>query len=77
MFEAAGIPCGPIHTLDKVFSMPQVEARGMSIQMEHPEIQDLRLVGSPLKFSETPVEYRRPPPRLGEHTEEILHELLG
>jgi formyl-CoA transferase len=77
MLEAAGIPCGPIHKLDKVFSMPQVEARGMSIQMEHPEIEDLRLVGSPLKFSETPVEYRRPPPRLGEHTEEILHELPG
>jgi crotonobetainyl-CoA:carnitine CoA-transferase CaiB-like acyl-CoA transferase len=76
MLETAGIPCGPINTLDKVFSMPQVEAREMLIQLEHEEIGDLRLVGSPLKFSETPVDYRLPPPRLGQHTEEILKELI-
>jgi formyl-CoA transferase len=77
--EGAGIPCGPINTLDKVFAEPQVEAREMLIHMEHLEIgrSALRLVGSPLKFSDTPVEYRLPPPRLGEHTEEILMELLG
>ena len=74
---SAGIPCGPINTLDKVFSMPQVEAREMLIHMQHPEIGDLKLVGSPLKFSKTPVEYKLPPPRLGEHTEEILKELFG
>jgi crotonobetainyl-CoA:carnitine CoA-transferase CaiB-like acyl-CoA transferase len=56
--------------------MPQVEAREMLIHMDHVEIGDLRLVGSPLKFSETPVDYRRPPPKLGEHTEEILKELF-
>ena len=77
MLETAGIPCGPINTLDKVFAEPQVEAREMLIDMEHSEIGDLRLVGSPLKFSETPVEYKLPPPRLGEHTEEVLKELLG
>jgi formyl-CoA transferase len=75
--EAAGIPCGPINTLDQVFAQPQVEARQMLIHMQHPEIGDLKLVGSPLKFSETPVDYRLPPPRLGEHTEEILKELFG
>lgn len=75
--ENAGIPCGPINSLDKVFSMPQVEARQMLIHMEHPEIEDLRLVGSPLKFSDTPVDFRLPPPRLGEHTEEVLKELFG
>jgi len=75
MLEAAGIPCGPINTLDEVFSMPQVEAREMLIHMEHPEIGDLKLVGSPLKFSDTPVKYRLPPPGLGENTEEILKEL--
>lgn len=75
--EAAGIPCGPINTLDKVFSMSQVEAREMLIHMEHKEIGDLRLVGSPLKFSETRVDYRLAPPRLGEHTEEVLKELFG
>ncbi len=77
LLEAAGIPCGPINTLDQVFSMPQVEAREMLIHMEHPEIGDFRLVGSPLKFSDTPVDYKLPPPRLGEHTEEVLKELLG
>jgi formyl-CoA transferase len=75
--ERAGIPCGPINTLDKVFAEPQVEAREMLIHMEHPEIGDLSLVGSPLKFSETPVEYRIPPPRSGEYTEEILTDRLG
>jgi formyl-CoA transferase len=73
----AGIPCGPINTLDQVFSMPQVQAHEMLIHMEHPEIGDLKLVGSPLKFSDTPVDYRLPPPRLGEHTEDILKELFG
>jgi crotonobetainyl-CoA:carnitine CoA-transferase CaiB-like acyl-CoA transferase len=73
--EAAGIPCGPINTLDKVFAMPQTEARNMLIHMEHSEIEDLKLVGSPLKFSDTRVDYKLPPPRLGEHTEQILKEL--
>jgi crotonobetainyl-CoA:carnitine CoA-transferase CaiB-like acyl-CoA transferase len=77
MLEDAGIPCGPINALDKVFSMPQLKAREMLVPMEHSEIRDLRLVGSPLKFSETPVDYKFPPPRLGEHTEEVLKELFG
>ena len=75
--ESAEIPCGPINTLDQVFSEPQVSAREMLVKMEHPTIGELPLVGSPLKFSETPVEYRLPPPRLGEHTDEILKEVLG
>jgi crotonobetainyl-CoA:carnitine CoA-transferase CaiB-like acyl-CoA transferase len=74
-FESSGIPCGPINTLDKVFAEPQVEARQMRIEMEHPTIGKFPLVGSPLKFSETPVEYRLPPPGLGEHTEQILSEM--
>jgi formyl-CoA transferase len=76
MLEHAGIPCGAINTVDKVFSMPQVEAREMLIHMPHEGIGDLRLVGSPLKFSDTPVDYRLPPPRLGEHTDEILRQLI-
>ncbi|MGZ9164008.1 MAG: CaiB/BaiF CoA transferase family protein [Anaerolineales bacterium] len=70
-------PCGPINTLDQVFSMPQVEAREMLVHMQHPTIGDLPLIGSPLKFSETPVDYKLPPPRLGEHTIEVLKSLLG
>ena len=72
----AGIPYGPINTLDKVFAMPNVEARDMLIHMEHAEIGDLKLVGTPFKYSETPVDYILPP-RLGEHIEEVLNELFG
>jgi crotonobetainyl-CoA:carnitine CoA-transferase CaiB-like acyl-CoA transferase len=74
--ESVGIPCGPINTLDKVFAERQVEEREMLIHMEHSRIRDLRLVGSPLKFSDTPVEYKLPPPGLGEHTEQILNEIV-
>jgi crotonobetainyl-CoA:carnitine CoA-transferase CaiB-like acyl-CoA transferase len=73
-FESSGIPSGPINTLDQVFTEPQTAARQMRIEMEHPTIGKLPLVGSPLKFSETPVGYRFPPPKLGEHTERILRE---
>jgi crotonobetainyl-CoA:carnitine CoA-transferase CaiB-like acyl-CoA transferase len=75
--ESAGIPCGAINTLKEVFAEPQVTAREMLVKMEHATIGELPLVGSPLKFSQTPVTYRLPPPRLGEHTDEILREVLG
>jgi len=70
-------PCGPINNLEQTFSMSQVESREMLIHMEHPTIGELPLVGSPLKFSDMQVEYKLPPPRLGEHTEEVQKELLG
>ncbi len=73
--DEAEIPCGPINNFEQVFSMPQVEERGMLVKMNHPTIGELPLVGSPLKMSATPVEYRLPPPLMGEHTEEILREL--
>lgn len=73
--EAAEIPCGPIHTLDQTFAEPQVAARGMLIELPHPTAGNVPLVGSPLKFSATPVDYRLPPPLLGQHTDEILLEL--
>jgi formyl-CoA transferase len=73
--ELAGVPCGPIHSLDKTLAEPQVQAREMLIEMEHPTVGKLPLVGSPLKLSETPAEYKLPPPTLGEHTNEILKEL--
>ena len=73
--ESAGIPCGPINTLDQVFREPQVQEREMLIHLEHSKIEDLPLVGSPLQFSDTPIEYRLPPPAMGEHPEQILNEL--
>jgi formyl-CoA transferase len=77
VLESAEIPCGPINTVDKVFSLEQVSAREMLVHMEHPTIGDLPLVGSPLKMSDTPVEYRLPPPLKGEYTKKVLAELLG
>ncbi|MBI5353269.1 MAG: CoA transferase [Chloroflexi bacterium] len=73
--EKAEIPCGPINNFDQVFSMPTVKEREMLIKMDHPMIGELPLVGSPLKLSDTPVEYRLPPPLMGEHTHEVLKSL--
>ena len=76
--EAAGVPCGPVNTIDQVFADPQVEARGMQIRMPHPLAgEDVRLVGSPMHFSRTPVSYRHAPPTLGQHTDEVLARMLG
>ena len=75
--EAAGVPCAPVNTIDRVFADPQVEARGMQIRMPHPLAdEDVRLVGSPIRLSRTPVGYRRAPPALGQHTDEVLAEVL-
>ena len=76
--EAAGVPCAPVNTMDQVFADPQVQARGMQIRMPHPLASgDVPLVGSPVKLSRTPVNYRRAPPTLGEHTDEVLSQILG
>ena len=72
--EAAKVPCGAINNLEEVFADPQVVVRGMTVPMPHPRSDALRVVASPMKLSGTPVQYRRPPPMLGEHTEEILAE---
>jgi formyl-CoA transferase len=70
-------PCGPINNFEQVFSMPHVKEREMLVEMEHPTIGALPLVGSPLKMGGTPVSYRLPPPLIGEHTKEILTKVLG
>lgn len=75
--ESITIPCGPINTLDQVFRDPQVRARNMLIELDHPLAGTLTLVGSPLKLSATPPEYRAAPPLLGEHSRQVLGELLG
>lgn len=73
--EAAKVPCGAINDLGEVFADPHVQSRGMTVPMPHPLTDALRLVASPMKFSDTPVQYRRAPPLLGEHTDEVLREL--
>jgi crotonobetainyl-CoA:carnitine CoA-transferase CaiB-like acyl-CoA transferase len=72
------IMCAPIHTLVQVFEDPQIQHREMKISMPHPAAGrgSVDLLGNPLKLSETPVSYRRTPPMLGEHTDELLEELL-
>ncbi|MGQ0749974.1 MAG: CaiB/BaiF CoA transferase family protein, partial [Betaproteobacteria bacterium] len=75
--EAAGVPNGPINDIRQVFEEPQVVARGMKIEVEHPLAGKVPLVASPMHFSGTPLEFKSAPPTLGQHTDEILQTLLG
>jgi len=75
--NGAGVPCGPINTVEQLLQDPQIEAREMIVDIEHPVAGHLRMPGLPIKFSETPGEVSRPAPLLGQHTSEILAELLG
>ena len=77
ILESVGVPCGPINTIDQLFDDPQVQAREMVIQVDHPSAGVINMVASPLKIPTAPVKVRLPPPTLGEHTEKILHDLLG
>ncbi len=73
--DAAGVPNGPINTIAEIFEDPQIKAREMIVEMEHPLIDTLQLTGSPLKLSQTPVTMRRHPPLFGEHTETLLESI--
>jgi formyl-CoA transferase len=75
--EAAGIPCGPINNIAQVFENPQVKARGIKVEIPHPLAGSVPQVASPMRFSETPIEYQAAPPTLGQHNEYVLRELLG
>ncbi|MDT3677789.1 MAG: CaiB/BaiF CoA-transferase family protein [Burkholderiaceae bacterium] len=75
--EHAGVPCGPINDLAQVFDNEQVLARGMRIAIERDDAGEIPLVASPMKMSATPPTYRMAPPRVGQHTTQVLRELLG
>jgi len=73
--ESQGVPCGPINTLDKVFADPQVKHRQMQVELPHAACGSVPGVASPVKFSQTPIEYNAAPPTLGQHTDEVLASL--
>ena len=75
--EAVGVPCGPINDLAQVFADPQVRARGLAMHLPHALAGLVPQVASPIRLSETPVEYRNAPPLLGEHTQQVLERVLG
>ena len=76
LMDQANVPCGPINSVDQVFADPQAIARGLAVHMAHAS-GPLDLVASPLRLASTPPEYRLPPPCLGEHTDQVLHEQLA
>ena len=75
LLEQAGVPAGPINTVADVFAEPQIQSRGLQVNVPHPLNPDLQLVGNPIKLSRTPVTYRSAPPTLGEHTGAVLAKL--
>jgi len=74
--NAQGIPCGPINNIDAVFANPQVRHRGIQFELEHASAGKVASVANPIRFSKTPVTYEKAPPTLGQHTEQVLSELL-
>lgn len=77
MLREEGFPCAPVYTVDEIFSDPQAIHRGMLVEMSHPRAGKVKQIGPALKFSDTGCKLTSPPPLLGEHTEEILTEILG
>ncbi len=75
LFEAHDVPCGPINDYAQVFADPQVQAREMVVEVDHPTLGRLRTLGSPIKMSATPTDVSRRAPLLGEHSEEVLRTL--
>ncbi|WP_299761266.1 CaiB/BaiF CoA-transferase family protein [Ramlibacter sp.] len=75
--EAVDVPCGPINTIDRVFADPQVKARGMQMSLAHECAGEVPSVANPMRFSETPIRYQSGPPLLGQHTREVLRDVLG
>jgi formyl-CoA transferase len=77
ILAAAGIPAGAVLNVARALAHPQIEARGMVVPVEHSKAGQIRLLGVPVRLSETPGAVSRPPPRLGEHSAEILRQELS
>jgi crotonobetainyl-CoA:carnitine CoA-transferase CaiB-like acyl-CoA transferase len=75
-FDVAGVPSGPINNFAEVFANPQIVHREMLLRMPHPTVGEIPQVANPVRFSASPVQYQRPPPLLGEHTAEVLRDVL-
>jgi crotonobetainyl-CoA:carnitine CoA-transferase CaiB-like acyl-CoA transferase len=75
VITGAGVPCGPINRVSDVVTDPQVLARGMMADIDHPNVPGLRVPGSPLKLTDTPPSVRLHPPLLGQHNQEVLEQL--
>jgi formyl-CoA transferase len=75
--EQHGVPCGPINDFKQVYENPQVQARAMTVSIDRADVGPVKMVANPIKASRTPPSYVRPPPRLGEHTDRVLREVLG
>ena len=73
--NAVNVPCGPIHNMTETFDHPQIQARGMAVEIDHPKAGRMKVLGLPPKMSGTPVAVRTPAPLLAQHTDEILREL--
>lgn len=77
ILEKVGVPCGPINTLDRVFADPQVQHRQLEIQIPHPEAGSVKLISNPIRFDNEALNAETAPPLLGQHTQQVLTELLG
>lgn len=75
--EAVGVPCGPINSIADVFDDPQVRARGLRVDLPHTGVGTVPSVASPIRYSGTPLEHTVAPPMLGQHTDDVLHDVLG
>jgi glutaryl-CoA transferase len=77
LLEKCGVPCGPVNSINEVFADPQIQARNMVVNLQHPLGASLRLPGNPINYSRTPLHTEQAPPLLGEHTVQVLQEILG
>ena len=75
--NSRGIPCGPINDIEQVFADPQVQHRGLQLELEHPVAGKVASVANPIRLSQTPIEYDQSPPLLGQHTDAVLQRILN